>query len=85
MGACVLHNMLRTRNLTNQLADHEDPRTHERIDGSWREDQSVGQPLPNSRGRGGRNNTNRAINQRIRLKEYVNSEAGAVPWQNRMI
>ena len=86
MGACVLHNMLRTRNvISNQLTDSEDPSTHETINGSWRADPSLGQPLPNSHGRGGRNNTNRAVHQRHRLREYVNSEAGAVPWQNRMI
>ena len=83
IASCVLHNMLRTRKLTSTgLADSENPQTHRLVEGSWRNDPTVGHRLPAPVGR---TNTQYAIKQRFLLADYVNSEAGSVPWQEYMI
>ena len=82
IGACVLHNLLRSRNLVaSTVGDTENPETHEIIEGTWRGDRAIGQQLPRP---GGRNNTQVALQQRNYLREYVNG-SGAVPWQDKMI
>ena len=83
MGACVLHNMLCNRKIeTQHLGDHEDPVTHDIIEGSWREDPPLGGPLPRAQGR---TNTNYALQQRNYLKEYMSSPIGAVSWQDEKV
>lgn len=84
MACCVLHNILRQQNahLDAPLEDHEDPVTHEVTQGAWREGAvlaDMGQIYQ------GRNASNHAKQQRRYLIEYVNSEAGSVPWQEDMI
>ena len=82
--ACVtLHNLMRIRypNLQNLALDVERA-DHNVVPGAWRD----GRELPELRQ--GRRPTNPAVvakNQRIYLTEYVNSDAGAVPWQDSMI
>jgi hypothetical protein len=83
--ACVtLHNLMRTRypNLQNLALDVERD-DHNIVPGAWRQ----GLNLPDVGRQGGRA-TNPAVvakNQRTYLTEYVNSDAGAVPWQDSMI
>ena len=82
IGACVLHNLLRSRNLmANTVGDTENPEIHEIIEGTWRVDRIIGQQLPRPVGR---KHTQGAIEQRNYLREYVNG-SGAVPWQDKMI
>lgn len=83
MGACVLHNMLHNQKIeTQHLGDHEDPVTHDIIEGSWRENPPLGGPLPRAQGR---TNTNYALQHRNYLKEYVSSPVGAVSWQDKKV
>jgi hypothetical protein len=82
--ACVcLHNMLRTTcpGDDTQLADQEDDQ-HNMIPGIWRE----GAALDDMENRlCGNTASRKAKRQRLYLKHYYNSEAGAVPWQWRMV
>ena len=82
-ACCVLHNMLLTRRLRDEghLFDREDP-DHGVIQGQWREDPDNMVPL---QARGGNTGTEQAKALRNYLVEYVNSEDGAVPWQQNMI
>lgn len=84
MAACCLHNLLRTRKpgLSNHLVDREDPETHEVTPGAWRQEEQL-MGLDNMRR--GNNSTQAAKQQREALKEYFVSEAGSVPWQDRMV
>lgn len=83
MGACVLHNMLRTRKLSSvDVLDREDPCTHNLIEGTWRQDPAMGTPMPSVHGR---TNSTVAKNQRNLLKDYLSSPIGSVPWQDNMI
>jgi hypothetical protein len=61
--------------------DCEDPDTHQVIPGTWREvDALVGLQAMM------RNNATKAAKvQRDYLRQYYNSPAGSVPWQERMI
>jgi hypothetical protein len=82
--ACVtLHNLMRTRypKLQNQALDVERD-DHNIVPGAWRQ----GVDLPEvSQGSRAANPAVVAKNQRNYLTEYVNSDAGAVPWQDSMI
>ena len=82
MACCVLHNLLLERypNVRN-LADSEDSHNN-LMPGAWREQTSAFTRIPQ---RGGQNFTRDAKNLRDYLAHYYTSEAGAVPWQERMI
>lgn len=84
MAACVMHNLLSVRRPMQLagMADLEDPDTHELVPGSWREDQEV---LHSMRKMGGNTSLKAAKLMRDYLKEYYNSEAGSVSWQDNMI
>ena len=84
--ACVhLHNLMRIRypGVQNAALDQEDE-NHNIIPGAWRQ----GRVLPDPGdldGPNARHHTQAAKALRDYLKEYYNSEAGSVPWQNDMI
>lgn len=83
LGACVLHNILRTRfptNVTN-LADREHPTTHEVLPGTWRDDDC----LVGLERLKGNNSTNYAKAVREYQRAYYTSPVGSVPWQDAMI
>lgn len=84
LACCCLHNVMRLRypSTQNALLDREDPDTHEVTPGAWRDDVT----FPDlSQVAGGNRATKEAKCQRIYLKEYYNSPAGAVPWQDAQI
>ena len=82
--ACVcLHNLMRVKYPTaqNDVIDHEDA-YHQVIPGAWRQDAQLGdmdEVIP------GNLETKEAKWQRLELKHYYNSPAGALAWQDRMI
>ena len=82
--ACVaLHNLLRNRNplIPRQAIDTEDGRHHLQP-WEWRQVRE----LTDGDDRHGRNVvTDAGVRQRDYLKEYFNSPAGSVPWQNDKI
>lgn len=83
MTCMLLHNLMRTRypRMQNNLIDRED-RQRNLIPGAWRQGRNmrdcVVQGAPNRA-----NNEGKAI--RNTLRHWVNSPAGEVPWQQRMI
>ena len=83
MCCCVMHNLLRTRygSDTNVTADREDPETHEVIPGSWRDTAT----LVGLQSVAGNTSSKAGKAQRDYRCMYVNSPAGQVPWQDRMI
>jgi len=86
LAACCLHNFLINHRLATGVGritvDQEDPDTHEVIPGNWRE---IGD-LPDLGGEmRGNYGTRDARAQRSYLVDYVNSEAGSVPWQEERI
>ena len=82
-ACCVLHNWLRVKrpSYTNSLVDREDPVTHEVIPGEWHDDVAL-RSLEKMKSR---NAKEAAKAQRQYTSQWVNSEAGSVPWQDRMI
>ena len=83
LAACVLHNILRTRfrpTITN-LADREDPETHNVIPGTWRDDER----LTGLQALRGNNAAQTAKVVRDYQQAYYSSEAGSVAWQDSMI
>lgn len=83
LGACTLHNILRTRcpENTNNMLDRED-KNHVLIPGAWR-DQSA--TLDGINALHGNNSTKQAKAQRDYLRKYFVSDAGTVPWQDTFI
>jgi hypothetical protein len=83
LACCSLHNMLRVLypNSINNIADIEDPVTHQVANGAWRADEQMIDP-PLIRGN---NATREAKLQRDYLCNYVNSPEGSVEWQDRMV
>ncbi|XP_053391958.1 putative nuclease HARBI1 [Mercenaria mercenaria] len=82
--ACVcFHNFIRTRNPAqdNNLIDQEDE-DHNLVPGAWRNYVNL-EDMENIRG--GNVDGREAKQQRIYLKHYMNSPAGSVPWQDRMV
>ena len=81
---CVLHNLFLERipmTITAREVDHENE-DHQQIPGAWRE----GHPeLQGLEGFQGQNPTRRAKAQRDYLSAYYASEAGEVPWQERIV
>ena len=78
-----LHNLMRMRypGLQNPLLDQENV-NHQLVPGTWRDGLNM-QDIDNIAG--GNHTTRAAKAQRIYLKHYYNSPAGAVLWQNNMI
>ena len=82
MAACVLHNLIICRNrLERGDVDHEDPVTHEVIEGAWRSEGEL-QSL-SSRQRYTASQLGKTV--RDHLCQYVNSPEGSVSWQESMI
>lgn len=82
--ACIcLHNLMRIKypTMQNQLVDTEDA-NHNLIPGEWRQGRNMRDCVvtqgPNRDNRDGKKLRNL-------LKHWVNSSAGSVPWQDRMI
>lgn len=90
LAICILHNFLLTHSsrssyLLPGLVDTEDEETHERIPGSWREEnisENVFFPL-----NGGNRNNYKASQKEVRneFKEYFMTPLGEVSWQYRHI
>lgn len=82
MCACVMHNLIldRTPFPANEV-DHEDGQ-HNLVPGAWREEANIMERLYNPRGQ---NYTAQAKAIRDYLAAYYTSEAGAVPWQERIV
>ena len=84
IAACILHNMLRTRKIgSTSVGDYINQQTNDVVDGLWRGDERFGNDLPPRNS--GRNGTDYALKQRELLRDYMNSEAGSVSWQEKMI
>lgn len=85
MAACVLHNLLRLRRKGELVdeGDSEDPVTHEVIPGLWHSTPHPLEPLVHKPA--GNHATQDAKKIREILRDYCNSSAGAVAWQDRMI
>ena len=83
MACCVLHNLIRKTHPQRiyNLADREDPITHQIIPGAWRS----GEALTALETLRGNNVTKAAKAQRSYLMEYYTSDIGRVPWQDNMI
>ena len=83
--ACiVLHNLMRLRypELQNQHLDRAENMNSDFIPGAWRQDRNLHDTHTVA---GGNTSTNKGKKQRNLLKHWVNSDAGAVPWQDKMI
>ena len=84
MAGCVLHNLFLDRipmHINAREVDREDEH-HETIPGAWREGQSGLEGLNYNEGH---NPQRQAKQQRDYLAQYYSSEAGSVPWQERMV
>ena len=84
LACCSLHNLLRDKRPHAILgnADSEDPRTHEHIPGAW---QKHNEPLEGLQVHTQQRGPLPAKEICQYLKEYYNSSAGSVPWQDNMI
>ena len=81
MCACVMHNLILERNpFSHTEVDHEDG-LHNLQPGAWRDEVSIMQGLQHLHGQ---NYTRQAKGIRDYLSHYYTSEAGAVPWQDRL-
>ena len=82
LACCCLHNLLRTNvpNAVRGVVDEEDE-NHQLIAGQWRDNELVDPYIDPDLNR----STKFATKQRDYLKDYVNSPAGAVHWQDKMI
>ena len=82
LSCCVLHNLLRLRQPNADLPVNKgNPDSHELVPGIWTDNFELPDMSGNYRGY-----TNVQANiQRQCLVEYLNSEAGSVPWQLDMI
>ncbi|XP_066974246.1 uncharacterized protein [Macrobrachium rosenbergii] len=78
LAACVLHNLIITRNPHRQEGDQENPVTHDFVPCAWRSDPPIGKALPTV---GGNTATRNAKEQRNILKDYFSSPAGSITWQ----
>ena len=83
LACCCLHNIMRLRYpaLQNADLDRED-QNHQLVPGAWRADAQL-QDMPPEPRRGNIHVV--AKRQRIYLREYYTSDAGAVPWQDNVI
>lgn len=83
LATVCLHNLMRIRypGVQNALVDREGE-DHQVVPGAWRDEQVL---VEVDNVRGPTSETRRGKRQRLLLKHFVNSEAGAVPWQRDMI
>ena len=83
MTCVILHNLMRTRyqGETDAMLDREDDQHHVNP-GQWRQGKQLPPLMPNP---GNNRDTKAAKNQRDYLREYYNSEVGAVAWQQKMV
>ena len=84
--ACiVLHNLMRIRypSIQNEMIDRPEDINTDFIAGAWRQDKNLEDTHIVSGSNTSRNKEGKKI--RNLLKHWVNSEAGAVPWQDQMI
>ena len=81
MAACVMHNLILDRHpaAATEVA-HEDP-DHNIVAGSWRQEVNALEGLRHQ----GQNYPRRAKDIRDYLAKYYSSDAGAVPWQDKMV
>lgn len=82
--ACVvLHNLLRMRypGLQNNVVDNENE-DHQIVPGAWRENANMLE-VENTQGANRFSTAGKKLREYLKL--YFNSEAGLVPWQDRMI
>ena len=88
LGCCTLHNMFCERNEAGYIShgnvDQEDHHSGNVIPGAWRNEKAR-QTYTNLRRMRGTRHSNRASTKRNYLMHYFCSEAGMVPWQDRMI
>ena len=80
----ILHNLMRMKypSLQNQHIDKAEDESGDFFPGAWRE----GRNMEDTRHCAGSNTANREGKiQRNILKHWVNSSAGAIPWQDKMI
>ena len=82
MACVVLHNLIRIRNPRQMPDVDQDGPDHNIIPGGWRVNNPLLDGIDNIRGN---RDTRAAKAQRQYLTAYVNSPAGAVPWQHLMI
>lgn len=82
-AACIIHNLLLNNypNSASNIADQEDPVSHEVADGSWREDKDLVGLEPLS----GNTSQKQGKINRMYLCKYYNSPVGRVSWQDKMI
>ncbi len=80
IATCTLHNMLRQQHPTVLNTDLEDA-NHNLIPGAWRQ----GRLLEGLQITRGNKCTKAAVKQRELLREYFNSPAGGVPWQDEFV
>ena len=83
MCCVILHNLMRTRftGPQDEIIDREDDH-HNLILGEWREGKQM---IDLGRSIGGNRDTREAKDQRDYMKDYYNSEVGAVAWQENMM
>ncbi|XP_052818426.1 uncharacterized protein LOC128244464 [Mya arenaria] len=82
---CILHNLMRMRypSMQNAQVDHED-RSGDLVPGEWRRDRKLEDTRTvNIRGHNTASKKGKIV--RNTLKHWVNSPAGSVPWQDRMV
>ena len=90
LASCYLHNFLRSQAKACPIytqpgsLDIEDPDTHQVIPGEWR-NQQQSQGMQSFKQQGSNRHSDEAKMIRDHLKEYFNSESGAVSWQYNMI
>ena len=82
---CCLHNVMRIRypTVNNNLVDQEDDQ-HYLVPGEWRRDVQQLLPLNHALPRG-QYDLKAGSENRKYLTAYINSPAGSVPWQERMV
>ena len=90
LACCSLHNFLssrlgsRTVYTSQGSLDAQDPETHALSPGDWRQEPQPQGLIPVER-QGSNRPSNAAKELRHYLREYFNSDKGAVAWQNQMI
>ncbi|XP_054763663.2 uncharacterized protein LOC129270291 [Lytechinus pictus] len=83
--ACIiLHNLMRTRypGMQNQQLDRAENLGHDYVPGAWRSCLNMQDTISVA---GSNTSSREGKRQRNLIKHWVNSEAGAVPWQDKMI
>ena len=76
MASCILHNLIRIRTPSLVEGDTVDEETHEVIEGTWRQENTI-PSVRMSKARA----TQVGKDQRNYLRDYFSSPEGAVPWQ----